>query len=396
MRYRHNNYSISGQTITINGVTTVNIQDIRLIIDETDKKVICSSMQKDNVTVSGNVITVPSSVATLNAAHKYTIELDFGDDSKGIAREGNATNNKEELKNYMKNVAGIEIVPNRVEECLPFDSSCFCAIYGDADFITGDFAPQISSVTGWAIGDVIKVTGENATQEVYEGYPVGSTMAVAKTIDSENLYRDGDGIMHGITQEIMWAKGKYYRITDKVQYYDENTQDNLTLFLYEEVASASIIDEVDKVGNMLDQCVKDGNDTAIGMLKDNTNGLAAIKGAIGTPASGQASTLFAAIAEGGGGGGSATIPSEVVDNSTSSKALDPNKLYIFTNRTSNLTITLNAGESGVANEYHMIIEVGSTVPTITFPNSVAWIVTPSLSASTPIEISILNNSGLWI
>ena len=79
MRYRHTAYSISGQTITLTGVTSVTVADIRLIVDETEKKVICSSMQKDNVACSTNVITVPSSVATLNASHAYTIELDFGD-----------------------------------------------------------------------------------------------------------------------------------------------------------------------------------------------------------------------------------------------------------------------------------------------------------------------------
>ena len=166
--------------------------------------------------------------------------------------------------------------------------------------------------------------------------------------------------------------------------------------------------------------VKDGNDTAISVAKEirsevgtgsdtaaETGTLFAVVkwvkdkvksifNLIGTPASGQPSTLFAAIAAGGGGGGAAT-PSEAVDDSVSSKALDPNKLYIFTNRTSNLTITLNAGEAGVANEYHFFVEVGSSIPTITFPNDIVWQSgSIEMLANTTIEFSILNGIGLWL
>lgn len=87
MRYRHDTYTISGQTITLTGITTVTTADVRLIIDETAKKVICSSMQKSNISCSNNVITVPSAVAMLDASHEYTIELDFGgDDAHNLAQ----------------------------------------------------------------------------------------------------------------------------------------------------------------------------------------------------------------------------------------------------------------------------------------------------------------------
>lgn len=163
--------------------------------------------------------------------------------------------------------------------------------------------------------------------------------------------------------------------------------------------------------------VKDGNDTAISVSKEirsevgtgsdtaaETGTLFAVLkwvkdkvksifNLIGSPASGQPSTLFAAIAAGGGGD---ATPSEAVDDSVSSKALDPNKLYIFTNRTSNLTITLNAGEAGVANEYHFFIEVGSSLPTITFPAGIDWTGgNIELATNTRVEVSILNNSALW-
>ena len=116
MKYRHNAYTISGQTITLTGVTNVTPADVRLIIDETAMKVICSSMKKSNISCSGNVITVPSSVATLDASHDYTIELDFGEKAPtGYALQGNvntSTNTAiyaklEEMDDYLLHGAAI-------------------------------------------------------------------------------------------------------------------------------------------------------------------------------------------------------------------------------------------------------------------------------------------------
>jgi hypothetical protein len=53
-------------------------EDIRLIINETQKVVYFSSMQKTNATVSGSVITLDSSFPVLVTGDEITIEMDLG------------------------------------------------------------------------------------------------------------------------------------------------------------------------------------------------------------------------------------------------------------------------------------------------------------------------------
>ena len=107
--------------------------------------------------------------------------------------------------------------------------------------------------------------------------------------------------------------------------------------------------------------------------------------------SGGISTLSMAIA-----GIKPEMPQVVVGNDTAAVELQPNTLYIFTNRTNNLAITLVPGTAGIAEEYHMFVEVGETVPTVTFPQSVEWLVSPGFTPYEKTEISILNNSGIWV
>ena len=88
-RNRIKNYKIKGQTIIIPKATT--IEDIRLIINETKGVVICSSMQKDNVTLmtvtdpvagtADTAIFVEETLCKLDITDKLTIECDYGDDN---------------------------------------------------------------------------------------------------------------------------------------------------------------------------------------------------------------------------------------------------------------------------------------------------------------------------
>ena len=86
---------------------------------------------------------------------------------------------------------------------------------------------------------------------------------------------------------------------------------------------------------------------------------------------------------------------EVTDGgSASSQALSPNTLYVFTTRTSNLTLTLTAGETGKVSEYHLFLVTGSTAPTITWDiTGLSWNggSAPTIAASKTYEVSILNN-----
>lgn len=60
----------------------IGIEDIRLIVDETKKAVICSSMQKDNVevttTTSGSTILIPTKFGA-SASDTFTVEIDTTD-----------------------------------------------------------------------------------------------------------------------------------------------------------------------------------------------------------------------------------------------------------------------------------------------------------------------------
>lgn len=62
------------------------VENIRLIVNETQKVVVCSSMQKDNIeSVEGNTITYTDSLAPLEYGDQLTIEVDMGD---GIVYSG--------------------------------------------------------------------------------------------------------------------------------------------------------------------------------------------------------------------------------------------------------------------------------------------------------------------
>ncbi len=56
----------------------IGIEDIRLIVDETKKAVICSSMQKDNVEVTGSTILIPTKFGA-SASDTFTVEIDTTD-----------------------------------------------------------------------------------------------------------------------------------------------------------------------------------------------------------------------------------------------------------------------------------------------------------------------------
>lgn len=73
-------YSFTPGTRRIDtGIADLTIEDIRLIVNETQKKVICSSMQKDNVTsVSSGVVTYKDTIDVLASGDKLTVEIDQG------------------------------------------------------------------------------------------------------------------------------------------------------------------------------------------------------------------------------------------------------------------------------------------------------------------------------
>ena len=75
------------------------------------------------------------------------------------------------------------------------------------------------------------------------------------------------------------------------------------------------------------------------------------------------------------------------------QALDAEKIYHFTGAVTSLTITLNAAASGQLAHYHFDFDSGSTVPTLTLPQTVTMPSGFTVEASKHYEIDILNNYG---
>lgn len=90
-------------------------------------------------------------------------------------------------------------------------------------------------------------------------------------------------------------------------------------------------------------------------------------------------------------------PTLTIPDTTAEQELAPNVVYIFANRTSELTLTLGAEVIGKANEYHFFIECGETAPTITFPSGIEWNGgnAPTIAANKTYEVSILNNIAAY-
>lgn len=93
MEYRIKDYTIKGQIILLPRQTS--IEDLRLIYNETQKKLICSTATKDNVSLAqgegGTLVEVPTSVCSLNSTDLLTIKCDYGD-------------NLEEVKEAVENI----------------------------------------------------------------------------------------------------------------------------------------------------------------------------------------------------------------------------------------------------------------------------------------------------
>lgn len=93
-------------------------------------------------------------------------------------------------------------------------------------------------------------------------------------------------------------------------------------------------------------------------------------------------------------GGASGITEETITTSGAvSQALDAGKIYHFTGALTALTITLNAAASGQIAQYHFDFTTGSTVPTLTVPNTVTMPDGFAVEANKRYEIDILNGYG---
>ena len=70
-------YTAGTRDVTVAG-DSFTAENVRLIVNETQKKILCSSMQKDFISVANNVITYSGTLPALVAGDVLTIEIDYG------------------------------------------------------------------------------------------------------------------------------------------------------------------------------------------------------------------------------------------------------------------------------------------------------------------------------
>lgn len=117
MEYRIKDYQIDGNSIVLPRATS--IEDIRLIYNETQKVLICSTAKKDNLRGLGVIIVnqfnntttinVPTSICVLQPNDQLTIKCDYGDDLSSVESK------VEEVGSKIDNIDPT-LIENKVDE----------------------------------------------------------------------------------------------------------------------------------------------------------------------------------------------------------------------------------------------------------------------------------------
>lgn len=123
MEYRIKDYTIKGQRILLPRQTS--IEDLRLIFNETQKKLICSTATKDNVTLvqgeGGTLVEVPTSICSLNSTDLLTIKCDYGDNLEEVKDAvdnidlASIERNVDEVKQAVENI-DLSTIESKVDE----------------------------------------------------------------------------------------------------------------------------------------------------------------------------------------------------------------------------------------------------------------------------------------
>ena len=228
----YTNYYASGHQVTLNEVpakfSAITVENVRVIINESQKIVLASSMKKANISSvvyneSGKTVTITldSSTASINNADKLTIKIEMGDD--------------------IRDTAGSCIIEDFTDLGLPAQKdSGFSAIEDDSDFIVeDDLGPGAEHADEYKVGDIIKPTVHDDT---------AGTLVVAKTVSStatDLKYSDEFHTIFGITSLIEWQANHYYRVTGIHDVYDlSGSEVVMQIFTYEELEPANITDLV--------------------------------------------------------------------------------------------------------------------------------------------------------
>ena len=236
----YTNYWASGSQVKLLDVpeefSAITVENVRVIINESQKKVLASSMKKANITnvqyFGPNrevVITLGSNAPSIIYGDKLTIKIDMGDDLRGIV--GNC------------------IIEDITDTGLPAErGSGFCGILDDGDFIVEDgIDPGSEHSNEYKVGDIIKPT-------VYD--ETAGDLTVAKTVSStptDLKYDESYNTISGVTEFIPWEANHYYRVTGIHDVYDQlGTEVVLQIFTYEELKPANITEMAKQLaGNLV-------------------------------------------------------------------------------------------------------------------------------------------------
>lgn len=87
---------------------------------------------------------------------------------------------------------------------------------------------------------------------------------------------------------------------------------------------------------------------------------------------------------------------EVVESTTTTLEIQPNKFYKFGEVTElNLTLA-EITDTTQLNEYMFEFVSGATATTLTLPDTIKWLETPSIEANKVYQCSIVNNIGILV
>lgn len=186
MEYRIKDYSIKGNRILLPRQT--GIEDLRLIYNETQKKLICSTATKDNVSLvqgeGGTLVEVPASVCVLKSTDLLTIKCDYGDEG---ANESSLNAAKAEIVDAVNNAKpDIDFTLIAKEETLSTQAAAILQAVGlvqeklDASFTIGIVGKNCGKQN-------IKISG--IVEKVYEGgkYEIAEDLLVTQD-DVQNDY----------------------------------------------------------------------------------------------------------------------------------------------------------------------------------------------------------------
>lgn len=84
---------------------------------------------------------------------------------------------------------------------------------------------------------------------------------------------------------------------------------------------------------------------------------------------------------------------EIKQVTETTASISPNILHVW-GEVAELNITLADGEKDVVNEYMVQFTSGATATTLTLPDSIVWMSSPSIKANKTYQLSIINNLGV--